>query len=152
MVDIVTYGWLWMFVMVEIDGRLLGGDPFALATRSPLADITAERALVLAVVTSVIYELIPLAVWNATPGKIMMGLRTVAAKDLGRLDFPQVLIRWAAVYAVLLVPVVGIYVSAVVTVPLLVLPDRRGIHDLFAGSVVIERRESTMNILDSDGP
>ncbi|MGB1680718.1 MAG: RDD family protein [Acidimicrobiales bacterium] len=71
--DAITLTWLLGFVLVEIDQRLLGGDPFG---RQPLQiDITEGRSLVFVIVTIAAYEVIPTVWRGATLGKALLGLR-----------------------------------------------------------------------------
>ena len=76
-VDLVVAGWVLVFVAIEIDGRLLGGDVFA---RQPLAAVTPEGTR-LAVITAGVLpalEVLPTSYWGRTPGKAMLGDKLAA--------------------------------------------------------------------------
>lgn len=139
--DIVTLTWLLFFVLVEIDQRLLGGDPWG---RQPLQiDMTEPRALILTVVVVGLYEIMPVATKGATLGKALLGLRLVASDRRGPLPWLRALARTLVLYGA---PVaLGAYGGVVLLVLLisLALPATgRGLHDRLAGSIVIlERRE-----------
>ena len=127
------------FIVVEILGRLLGGDP--LGRRPAALDTRLDgRALVALALVVVALEVIPVARRGASLGKAALGLRVVRTDTW---DHPGALragLRAAVLYLPLTVPVVGPLIAAVVILPALVWPTRRGLHDLVAGTAVIEAR------------
>ncbi len=131
----VVFTWLVFFVLVEIDQRLLGGDPWGLRRR-PL-DFESTRSVVLVLVLAFVYEVVPTAAWGATPGKAMFGLRL----RLVTRAVPAWLVALAR--AVLLyVPLLflGVY-SAIMMIVLLVSvaspANGRGLHDRLVGTFVV---------------
>ena len=134
--DVVTLTWVLFFVLVEIDQRLLGGDPWG---QRPLQiDLTEARPLLLTVVVIALYEIVPVATKGATLGKVVFGLRLVASERRGELPWPRALARTLVLYGA---PVaLGAYGGAVLLVLLasLALPATgRGLHDRLAGSIVV---------------
>jgi uncharacterized RDD family membrane protein YckC len=137
LVDVVVVGWVAAFVVVEVLGRLLGGDPLA---RRPAAldvriDTTALVALALVVVA---LEVAPVARRGASLGKAALGLRVVRVDTWGRPGALRSGLRAATLYLPLAVPVVGPLIVVVVALPALVWPTRRGLHDVVAGTAVVE--------------
>jgi len=136
LVDTVTLAWLLGFVLVELDQRLLGGDPLG---RRPLQlDLTQARPLVLLVVVVSLYEIGPVCWKGATLGKALFGLRLVAFERSGPLSPSRALARSLVLYGapVALGPAGGIVVLAVL-VSLAVPASGRGLHDRLCGSVVV---------------
>ena len=134
--DVVTLTWALFFVLVEIDQRLLGGDPWG---QRPLqVDLTEARALLLTIVVIGLYEIVPVVAKGATLGKVVFGLRLVSSDRRGALPWPRALARTLVLYGA---PVaLGAYGGAVLLVLLvsLVLPATgRGLHDRVAGSIVV---------------
>ena len=74
-VDLVAFGWLSAFVLVEIDQRLLGGDP--LGREAGRVEITSSRSIILLLIAVLLFEVIPVSTAGATIGKAMLGLRVV---------------------------------------------------------------------------
>lgn len=134
--DVVTLTWVLFFVLVEIDQRLLGGDPWG---QRPLQiDLTEARPLLLTIVVIGLYEIVPVATKGATLGKVVFGLRLVSSERRGELPWYRALARTLVLYGA---PVaLGAYGGAVLLVLLvsLALPATgRGLHDRLAGSIVV---------------
>jgi uncharacterized RDD family membrane protein YckC len=139
-VDIVVVSWLSLFVLVELLGRLLGGDPLGRGTAvNQLTGLSGTRTLVGVTLVLVGYEVLPVALRGATLGKAMLGLRVVRLDTWGEPGILSAVIRAAVLYAPLAVPTVGFLLLLVVVVPGLIWPTRRGLHDLAAGTAVIVR-------------
>ncbi len=135
LVDIITFTWLVFFVLVEIDQRLLGGDPWALERRS--LEVDSARPVILVLVLVLFYEVLPALVWGASLGKAMFGLRLrmvtrslpvwLAAVARSLVLYGPVL--FLGVYAV--VPALVLLVS--VAIP----ANGRGLHDRLVGTLVV---------------
>lgn len=138
LVDAVAISWVAAFVLVEIVGRLLGGDPLGReSAASQIVSLSSGRTLAALVVVIVAYEVVPVALRGATLGKAMLGVRVIR---LDTWDHPGVLaasLRAAVLYAPLAVPAVGLLLFAAVIAPALIWPTRRGLHDLVAGTAVV---------------
>jgi uncharacterized RDD family membrane protein YckC len=133
---IVTLTWVLFFVLVEIDQRLLGGDPWG---KRPLqVDLSEARPLLLTIIVIGLYEVVPVATKGATLGKALFGLRLVSSEQRGSLPWPRVLARTLVLYGA---PVAfGAYGGALLLFLLasLTLPATgRGLHDRLAGSIVV---------------
>ena len=141
MVDVVVVGWLSIFVLVEIVGRLLGGDPLGRAPASVhLLGLSNTRAAVALVVVLVLYEVVPVVLRGATLGKAMLGLAVVELPEWRRPDALSATIRALVLYGPLALPTIGLALSLIVVAPALIWPTRRGLHDLAAGTVVVAGR------------
>jgi uncharacterized RDD family membrane protein YckC len=135
-VDIVVVSWLGVFVLF---GRLLGGDPLGRERASnQLVGLSSGRTLLGVAVVIVIYEVLPVAFRGATLGKAMLGVRVVRLDTWDRPGLLSAALRASVLYGPLAVPYVGLFLLAVVAVPALVWPTRRGLHDLAAGTAVIQ--------------
>lgn len=134
MIDNIAFTWLVVFVMVEIDQRLLGGDP--LGQRQARLVFDSARSVILLLLLVVLYEVIPALVWGATPGKAMLGLRVRltssapgAVMALGRA-------------AILYLPIIflgafGLTVLVVLLATVVLAADGRGLHDRLLGTLVV---------------
>jgi hypothetical protein len=139
-VDVVVFAWLTTFVLVEIDQRLLGGDPWG--RRAVGIEFDSARPIVLLFVLVVAYEIVPTAVAGVTFGKALFGLRLRQRPD-DRIP------RWLAAVAravVLYAPVIffGSYGGAVVVVLLVSIAvprSGRGLHDRLVGTTVVSIAE-----------
>jgi len=140
-VDVVIFSWLTVFVLVEIDQRLLGGDPWG--RRAVGIELDSARPFVLVAVLVVLYEVVPVVAFGATAGKAFFGLRVRRRGD------DPVPVALAAVARALLLygpPLVfaapGALVTLVLLVSVVVPRDGRGIHDRLAGTTVVSVAES----------
>jgi uncharacterized RDD family membrane protein YckC len=137
-VDLAVLSWVSIFVLVEIFGRLLGGDPLGRESATQrLTGLSSGRTALALVVVLVIYEVLPVAFRGATLGKAMLGLRIVRLDTWGHPGLLSSSLRAVVLYAPLALPVVGLVLLAVVIAPSIVWPTRRGLHDLAAGTAVI---------------
>jgi uncharacterized RDD family membrane protein YckC len=137
-VDLVVISWLSLFVLVEVLGRLFGGDPLGRDTAvNRLSDLSSTRTFVGVAVVLVGYEVLPVALRGATLGKAMLGVRVVRLDTWTEPGVLSATIRAAVLYGPLAVPTVGLLLFAVVITPGLVWPTRRGLHDLAAGTAVV---------------
>jgi uncharacterized RDD family membrane protein YckC len=120
-VDLVTLAWLVAVLLVEVEGRLLGG-----GGRSEAAGLTALLA------ASAVTEVVPVAVWGATLGKAVLGLRVVGPD--GAPPGPmRSFARWVVLFGALGIPSFGWVVAVVVAVTRL--------HDRLAGTTVVDDRD-----------
>lgn len=131
--------WLVAVVLIEIEGRLLGGDPLGRRT-DPLIGASEGRARFVLLTVVVLYEVLGSVLMQGTLGKRVLGLRVVDAQDLGRIGLLTSAVRSAVLLGPLAVPLVGGPIALAVALSSTVLPDHRGLHDLAAGTVVIEQR------------
>jgi len=133
--DVVVFSWLVVFVLVEIDQRLLGGDP--LGRRQARLVFDSPRPIILLLLLVAAYEIGPAVVWGATPGKALLGLRV---RMTTRTSPPWLLAFGRAV--VLYLPIiflgaVGFSVALVLLVSVVIAADGRGIHDRLLGTLVV---------------
>lgn len=142
-VDAITLMWLLGFVLVEIDQRILGGDPFG---RRPLQiDVTQGRSLVFVIVTIAAYEVVPTVWKGATLGKALLGLRLRTVEPTARVPWTRASARALVLYGA---PVAfgafgGIVVLALIA-SFVIPASGRGLHDRIAGSIVVAlHREET---------
>lgn len=134
-VDSVVFTWVCIFVLVELDQRLFGGDP--LGQRQARLVFDSARSIILLLIIVVAYEVIPTVLYGATPGKAILGLRVrlagasvpVAASVLGRA---------AIVYLPLIfLGPVGIVSSLVLLASIALAKNGRGLHDRLLGTLVV---------------
>lgn len=131
----MIFAWLVVFVMVEIDQRLLGGDP--LGQRQARLTFDSPRPIVLLAVLAAAYEIVPVVAWGATPGKALLGLRL----RLTTRAVPGWLIAFAR-SVVIYVPVLflgpaGLVVAAILLASVVIAADGRGLHDRLLGTLVV---------------
>ena len=135
LIDLVALGWLASFVLVELDQRLLGGDP--LGTRPGRLAVDDLRSLLLLVGAVVLYEVVPVVRYGATLGKALLGLRVLDGHG-HRIGAPGAISRAVVIYGAMAVTATAlavVWMALVVSVALH--PWRRGLHDLAAGSRVV---------------
>jgi uncharacterized RDD family membrane protein YckC len=84
-----------------------------------------------------IYTIVPTALWGQTLGKIAIGTRVVAEEDGSLPGWRRAALRWALPGVAGRLPFVGLWVSLAVMASLVVDPRRRGLHDRFAGTIVV---------------
>ncbi len=143
-VDAITLTWLLGFVLVEIDQRLLGGDPFG---RRPLQiDVTEGRSLVLVIVTIAAYEVVPTVWRGATLGKALVGLRVRTVEPRASMPWTRASARALVLYgAPVAFGAYGGFVLLALVVSFVIPASGRGLHDRIAGSIVVAppREESS---------
>lgn len=136
LVDVVTLAWFAGFVLVELDQRLLGGDP--LGRRRLELDLTDTRPLVLLVLVIGLYEVVPVCGKGATLGKALFGLRLAVVEGSGRLGPARAIARALVLYgAPVALGAYGGFVWLVIFLSLAVPASGRGLHDRLVGSVVV---------------
>ena len=131
----MLFMWLVVFVLVEIDQRLLGGDP--LGRRSARLVFDSARPIGLLVILVVLYEVVPAVTWGATPGKALLGLRIRTTSPstpawLMALGRAVVFYLPVAVFGAL-----GFVVPFVLLCSIVVAADGRGLHDRLLGTLVV---------------
>ncbi|MEO0493824.1 MAG: RDD family protein [Actinomycetota bacterium] len=136
LVDAITLTWALGFVLVELDQRILGGDPFG---RQPLQiDVTQGRSLLFVIVTIAAYEVLPTVFKGATLGKALVGLRVRTVEPSPQVPWSRAIARALVLYGG---PIVfGAYGGLFLLVLVLsfVLPaSGRGLHDRLAGTTVV---------------
>ena len=136
LVDAITLAWLLGFVLVEIDQRLLGGDPFG---RRPLQiDVTEGRSLVFVIVTIAAYEVLPTVWRGATLGKALVGLRVRTVEPRASMPWVRAVARALVIYgAPIAFGAFGGFVLLALVISFVIPASGRGIHDRIAGSVVV---------------
>lgn len=135
--------WSSAFVLVELMGRLFGGDPLGRQTApGRLAQMSETRVLVGLVVVIVLYEVVPVAWRGATLGKAALGVRIVRLDTWERPGALRAVLRALVLYGPLAIPVVGLLLVAVMVAPAILWPTRRGLHDVVAGTAVIHAERS----------
>ena len=135
LVDLVALGWLASFVLVELDQRLLGGDP--LGTQPGRLVVDDLRSLLLLVGAVALYEVVPVVRYGATMGKALLGLRVVDGRG-ERVGVSGAVSRAVVVYGAMAVSATALaFVWLALLVSVALHPWRRGLHDLAAGSRVV---------------
>lgn len=153
MLDSVILGWFAAVVLVEVFGRLLGGDPLGReSASSQLVGLSSGRTLVGLLLVIVAYEIVPVVWRGATLGKAMLGLRVVSLDSWTHPGVLSAVLRAGVLYAPLAIPTVGLVVVVVVILPALIWPTRRGIHDMVAGTAVVSAPRPTRPEEDEPGP
>ncbi len=132
--DAVTFGWLAAFVLIEIDQRLLGGDPWGLEPGRPVVD--SGRSLVLLLVLIGLYEVAPVAARGVTLGKALSGLR-VRRHGGGSVSVVLSFVRSVLVYAPLFLGVYAFLGWIVLLVSFAAPRSGRGLHDRISSTIVV---------------
>jgi len=137
LLDVLLIAWVSAFVVVELLGRLLGGDPLG---RRPVSDLTVldGRAVLALLGVLAALEVVPVARRGASLGKVALGVRVVRTDTWGPPGALRSALRAGALFGPLAVPVVGPFLVVAVVTPAVLWPTRRGLHDLLAGTAVIE--------------
>lgn len=143
--DLVVAGWVLAFVAIELDGRLLGGDALA---RRPLEAVTPDgtRLAVFATVVIVVLEVLPTALRGRTPGKALLGLRTVEVHTGEPPGLLRSVLRGLLLHAWVAIPLVGWVLPVTITLTTVLSPSTRGLHDRLAGTVVVDTADPTAEI------
>ena len=134
-VDSVLFTWLVIFVLVELDQRLLGGDPLGREQARLVFD--SARSVILLLLLVLAYEVVPLAVFGATPGKAVMGLRvrlTTSALPVGLVAVARAAVLYLPP---LFLGALGGVVGLVLLASVVVMADGRGLHDRLLGTLVV---------------
>jgi uncharacterized RDD family membrane protein YckC len=134
-VDAVVFTWLAIFVLIELDQRLLGGDPLGREQARLVFD--SARSVILLLVLIVAYEVVPLALFGATAGKAVMGLRvrlTPSALPVGLVAVARAALLYLPP---LFLGALGGAVGLVLLVSVVVMADGRGLHDRLLGTLVV---------------
>jgi uncharacterized RDD family membrane protein YckC len=133
--DVIVFSWLVLFVLVEIDQRLLGGDP--LGRREARVVFDSARPIILLLVLVVIYEVVPAVMWGATPGKALLGLRvrmTTRAVPASLLAFGRAVVLYLPI--IFLGPP-GLLVALALLASVVIAADGRGLHDRLLGTLIV---------------
>ena len=135
----MVFLWLAAVVLIELFGRLLGGDPLGRGSATmQLVDLSSTRTAVGLILVVVLYEVAPVALRGASLGKAMLGLRVVRLDTWGHPGVLSAALRALVLYAPLAIPTFGLLLGSLVIAPALLWPTRRGLHDLVAGTAVIQ--------------
>lgn len=131
-------GWILTFVLIEVAGRLFGGDPLGrVSAARQLTSVSSGRLLLVLGLVVAAYEVVPVALRGATLGKAALGLRIVRLDTWERPGLVNATLRAVVLYGPLAVPALGLIVLVLVITPAVVWPTRRGVHDLVAGTAVV---------------
>ena len=135
MVDTITLAWIVGFVLIEIDQRLLGGDPFGL--RPERIDLSRARSMLLLLALIAAYEVVPTVLYGATLGKAVLGLR-VRASGGGPVRGTFSMVRAVLLYGpTLFLGAFGLLADLVLFVTVAVPASGRGFHDRIAATIVV---------------
>lgn len=144
-VDVVVVLWVLALIVVELEGRFGAGDPLARRAAQP---VTSGQLLVGLLVSVVLLDTLPTAVWGRSVGKALLGVRVVLVEVAGdgpwgsrpasRVGAIRAVLRSGSLFAWLLVPYVGTPLALAVGLSGLVLPGGRGLHDRVAGTTVVD--------------
>jgi uncharacterized RDD family membrane protein YckC len=134
-IDVIAVTWLVVFVTVEIDQRLLGGDP--LGRRQARVVFDSARPVVILLLLILLYEVVPVVLYGATPGKALLGLR-VRSVTRGMPVALAAIGRAAILYVPLLfLGPAGVLVPIVLLASVALAADGRGLHDRLLGTLVV---------------
>lgn len=134
-VDVVMFSWLVVFVMVEIDQRLLGGDP--LGQRQARLVLDSARPVIIFLLLVAAYEIAPAMAWGATPGKAVFGLRIRLTNTSGPawlMAFGRAVVLY---FPLFFLGAYGLVVTVVLLVSVVIAADGRGLHDRLLGTLVV---------------
>lgn len=95
----------------------------------------ADPVVLLLVVVSFVLEVVPVAAWGVSPGKVLLRVRVVDASDDGRVGAPAAVLRWLVLYGPFLIYPFGLVVLGANLV--LVVVHGRGLHDFAARTIVV---------------
>lgn len=84
-----------------------------------------------------IYTIVPTALWGQTLGKIAVGTRVVVEEDGSLPGWRRSALRWALPGVAGRLPYIGLGVSLAIMGSLVLDRRRRGLHDRFAGTIVV---------------
>ena len=135
LVDTITLAWIVGFVLIEIDQRLLGGDPFGLQPER--IDLSRARSMLLLFALIAAYEVVPTVLYGATLGKAVLGLR-VRAVNGGQVRGAFSLARVVLLYGpTLFLGAFGLVADILLFVTVAIPASGRGFHDRVASTVVV---------------
>jgi len=127
-----------------VDGLILGipiGIIFALTVdvdRETSRIVSSSRWPLLVVgLLSAAYQVVGVAVWGKTLGKLLLHIKVVSAKDLSRPGWIRAVIRWGIFWVVGWIPFIGGLASIAFLLPLLWTLKRQGVHDMAADTLVV---------------
>lgn len=135
-VDLITLMWALGFVLIEINERILGGDPLG---RQPLdVDVTSPRALLLVVAVITLYEVVPTVWKGATLGKALVGLRLRTVEPRASVPVSRAVTRALVLYgAPIALGAFGGLFLLVLLASFVIPAGGRGLHDRLAGTTVV---------------
>ena len=91
------------------------------------------------VILQITYNTVCVALWGATLGKRIVGLRVVNQTDGGPVSFNYAAVRALIPSAAGLIPVIGMAAPIVIYMRAFFHPLRKGWHDQAAGTIVVRR-------------
>jgi len=94
----------------------------------------------IAMVLWALYTIPSVTRWGQTMGRFLVGIRVARIDDGGSPDLGQAAIRFLLPNTLALVPAVGPVLFFAVLIRAAFNPERRGWHDLAAGTVVLRQR------------
>lgn len=135
--DLALIAYVFGFVVIEVRGRLLGGDLFA--TRPLAGAQDPQQILIVLIALVALADTLPMAIWGRTLGKAMLGLRVVRVDDPQRAPgLLRAFMRTALSFGLLVLPpVVGLPALVAFAVSVAIDRSGRGLHDRMAGTVVV---------------
>ncbi len=135
LVDTITLAWIVGFVLIEIDQRLLGGDPFGVQPQR--IDLSRARSMLLLFALIAAYEVVPTVLYGATLGKALLGLRVCDARG-GAVRATLSLVRVVLLYGpTLFLGVFGLLADLALFVTVAIPASGRGLHDRIAATIVV---------------
>lgn len=135
-VDAVLVAWALVFVTVELEGRLFGGDFLAQRPLSAVSPSATTAAFTL-VALVVLLDVLPVGLKGRSPGKLMTGTKVVDVADGQAPGVLRAVLRALLLWGWIAVPVVGWGLAAAIALTTLVSPHGRGLHDRICGTVVV---------------
>lgn len=130
----IKYAGFWARALAQILDGLIIGIPSTFIVYALLADETGRNILYF-ILTTVITVSFWVGWGGRTPGKKLLGIRIVTYPDFGEINLAKSLIRY----------LLGYTLSAVILflgfIMVAFREDKRGLHDLLAGTCVIHERQ-----------
>ncbi len=99
-----------------------------------------------------VYDVVATGLWGKTIGKHLLGIRVCSRGGLGRPGWVWALKPYGPRYLVLWIPYVGALLALLIPLPLLWTPNRQGLHDEFADTLVIREAPTHSPGNPDDGP
>lgn len=100
--------------------------------------VAMPRWLILLGIAAALYNIVGVAVWGQTLGKHIMKIRVTNDQDLGRPGWFRSIARWGVFFVVGWIPFVGTLLCLLIPLPLLWTHQRKGLHDMLAGTLVMK--------------